>query len=607
MNLRTDVILSVAAVLLVTLAGTGVRAAELTVQPDGPAGIPVDSSHLAAAPAGEPADSPHLAAAVGGEPVDTPHLAATAADTPHLPAAQPAEVEITDHPTTPKELLARMAKAREAIRTVQLRAPHTFRVDRAVVAHIGPGAARGPVPSPDWSVTSFDDRLWLDGRRWRCEGSRLGTPTVPYVTVSACDGVLLRSVSLEGPVNRVRSAAGAGIWDRVLPDSQGEASIPQGEASMPSEGSIMAAPGPGRTDVHMGSPLTEFHYGFWIHPLAETLGRTSLQGPDADSPCYRLIVEVATHKYTYYVRPEYGWAPVRMTLEIVDASPPGVPQPGAAGPAWFPPHEREWEIRYEREESGLWYPHGWTRRHYDGHGPGRRMWQESVWTVESVELNGPLADELFTLEFPDGVSVTDYTRGGVTVAWDSRLGPDRMEGLFSAAYWEEQAKRLQEESVQRRRGTRAPQVGERVPPFEVTALDGSPAVLAELRGKWVVLMFWNSGQPNSLAELPPLKTLHERFAPTSRLQIVGLDLGPDAELLKAVVEEHELAWTQVWLGGGPWGSMWAAWDMTNMRNLGPVFCLVDPDGYVETLAAEAWTIVNAVHRALAEPENESTP
>jgi peroxiredoxin len=592
MDLRTRLILFVSGTLLAVLAGAGVRAVELAVHPDGPAGIAVES--------------PHLAAASEGETADTPHLAAAGADTPHLPAAgQPTEVEITDHPKTPEELLARMAKAREAIRTVDVTYRETSRTNwDALNLDIWRGSGL-TVPPTGWDVGTSEHRLCLDGCRWRREDrcpARDGPfgPTPARLCVDACDGATRRHLELpDDELAEMRSVGKPGIWDRIL-------SRPPKDKRLSSLGYICAPPEAGRLESERSGPLSDFHRGLRIQRFFGTLAHVSLAQPGTSpgDACYRLVVEVCDYRYSYYVSPEYGWAPVRTVPQIVDAG-RAYPVDPASSPI---PALPEWEIHYRQDRSGLWYPCDWTSRSYTGHGPGRQLVAETICVVESVTLNEPLADGLFTVGFPDGLRVSDHRRGGVTVTWDSSLSSQELEVLFAAAAGARLAAQL--EAAEERTGThalkpgkRAPAPGERAPAIDLTALDGSPVALADLRGRWVLLAFWDSGETGCLASLPRLKELHDRFASAGRLRIIGLSVGPDPELLKAAVEEHELPWPQVSLEGDDGRTVREAYAVKKV----PSFFLIAPDGYVEVVSPHVGTAVNAVQQAMAEPDNESTP
>ncbi len=592
---RTNVFLFVFAVLFAVLAGPAAGAAKLAVAPDGPAGTAADSPHLAGAPGGDLADTPHLAAA---------------ADAPHLPAAQPDEVEITDHPKTPEELLARMAKAREAIRTVDVTYRATARVhwDVRLEANLMIGL---DVPLREGSsLWTFEHRLCIDGPRWRWErrtgpqaaAGPAGEPSRPGVSLHTCDGVESRYMELlEDEVQRMGSTGSPGIWGRILPDRPGGEGID-------SWGSIGRAPKNGKLDFHAFRPLSDFHQGPWVHPLVGELGRLSLAEPAASAgeTCYRLIVDIAAHRYTYYVSPEHDWAPVRMTLEIADPSVPYLRDPVDGHLCPFPLDEQEWEIHYRRHPSGLWYPCELTGRGYGGYGPLRQLASEGVSVVESVTLNEPLADGLFTIGFPDGLPVTTQRRGVTArIKWDSSLSPEELYGLFGAAAGRRLGAQLEAEAAQKQylaqMGINLLGPGERAPVIDLTALDGSPVASADLRGRWVLLAFWSAADADCLAVLPRLKALHERFARAGRFAIVGLGTDIDPELLEAAVAEHELPWTQVWLDGDAGLAVQEAHGVKEF----PWFFLITPDGYVDAASPDVEAAADAVEQALADPDDES--
>ena len=81
----------------------------------------------------------------------------------------------------------------------------------------------------------------------------------------------------------------------------------------------------------------------------------------------------------------------------------------------------------------------------------------------------------------------------------------------------------------------------RAPDFTLTALDGTPVSLTDLRGKVVLLNFWATWCPPCKAEMPDLNALHEKYGAEQDFVVVGVNVEEDAEAVKPFVEQHQLA------------------------------------------------------------------
>jgi thiol-disulfide isomerase/thioredoxin len=95
-----------------------------------------------------------------------------------------------------------------------------------------------------------------------------------------------------------------------------------------------------------------------------------------------------------------------------------------------------------------------------------------------------------------------------------------------------------------------PLVGKPIKLTGVT-LKGSSFDLTSLRGRVVVVDFWATWCPPCRAELPNLKSLHERYN-SQGLEVVGVSLDVNQKELSSFVRKANLPWTQlVWQKPGP--------------------------------------------------------
>jgi peroxiredoxin len=75
--------------------------------------------------------------------------------------------------------------------------------------------------------------------------------------------------------------------------------------------------------------------------------------------------------------------------------------------------------------------------------------------------------------------------------------------------------------------SRSPLVGTDAPDFTLNDAAGHTVHLRDLRGKVVVIDFWQSECPSSRAEMPYLQQLHDQYSEKD-LAVLGLNIGEDA-------------------------------------------------------------------------------
>ena len=89
-------------------------------------------------------------------------------------------------------------------------------------------------------------------------------------------------------------------------------------------------------------------------------------------------------------------------------------------------------------------------------------------------------------------------------------------------------------------------VGEPVPEFDVTTLDGQSRTSDSYRGKVWLLNFWRTSSEPARRELSNLKSLKAAHGPD--FAILGLSMGEPRDTLQSFVEERSIGWDQVHLG-----------------------------------------------------------
>jgi len=114
--------------------------------------------------------------------------------------------------------------------------------------------------------------------------------------------------------------------------------------------------------------------------------------------------------------------------------------------------------------------------------------------------------------------------------------------------------------------------GEATPLFEAKTVDGKDVRLADYRGKFVLLSFW---QPASNPELERLKELYKAYG-ASKLQIIGLGGNDTREEVESFVREHKIEWPEVYVGKN-----WDSGIAKQYRNpVASYIVLVDPEGKI---------------------------
>ncbi len=173
-------------------------------------------------------------------------------------------------------------------------------------------------------------------------------------------------------------------------------------------------------------------------------------------------------------------------------------------------------------------------------------------------------------------------------AWATGFVPNRVHRLTL----EEGARTHLNLTVKRQPGPLA--VGDFAPPFLVKSLAGDGLALADLRGKFVLLHFWNPLDDNCLADLPRLKAIRDRFSNDDRLAMIGFCPVSDLIAVTKIIKEKALSWPQVMLRDRTADSIVLEYEAGDV----PKFFLIAPDGKVLGRDLAGTDLEQAVTRAL---------
>lgn len=116
--------------------------------------------------------------------------------------------------------------------------------------------------------------------------------------------------------------------------------------------------------------------------------------------------------------------------------------------------------------------------------------------------------------------------------------------------------------------------GTAVPDFSFQTLDAGSQQISDLRGRHVLLHFWESARVRGNEMLPSIKQLYDEHASSERLVILGLSFDSNLETLHQFVEGQKLPWRQGFLGPGYASDVPARLGIYNL----PLNLLVSPEG-----------------------------
>lgn len=147
-----------------------------------------------------------------------------------------------------------------------------------------------------------------------------------------------------------------------------------------------------------------------------------------------------------------------------------------------------------------------------------------------------------------------------------------------------------------------PVVGDPAPAFETTTLDGKSLKLADYRGRLVLLDFWAAWCEPCVAEIPNLRSLHERFGKDGRFTVISLSLDEDTDMVAAFQQKTAMPWTQCFLAEKERADITRKYGV----NVLPARFLIGPDGKILAIGLRGRQIIEAVEKALAVSSKSAT-
>ena len=134
-------------------------------------------------------------------------------------------------------------------------------------------------------------------------------------------------------------------------------------------------------------------------------------------------------------------------------------------------------------------------------------------------------------------------------------------------------------------------VGSIAPTFTASTADGETLLLAELRGRVVLLDFWAGWCSPCERELPVVQALHHAW-PETEFVVLGINLDRSEAAMERAVEEHNLTYTQVFDGDD------AISDLYRISGI-PMTYVLDRGGMIVARGLRGQELVEAVESELA--------
>jgi thiol-disulfide isomerase/thioredoxin len=189
---------------------------------------------------------------------------------------------------------------------------------------------------------------------------------------------------------------------------------------------------------------------------------------------------------------------------------------------------RTWD--YQEAAPGCWYPAQQSHESFNTE-HGHLSFRQSL-EVVAIEVNKPLPERLFQIEFRDGVTVADYRFGAmISYPYKADRSPAEWEQIRADAL-SRYERRQAELGVRDLEGEAAPELP------AMQWINGPPLRLEELRGKVVLLSFWAVWSGRCAEVLPALEKLSGEPAAKSGVVVIGIHApGSDVQTITRKMEQ----------------------------------------------------------------------
>jgi len=139
--------------------------------------------------------------------------------------------------------------------------------------------------------------------------------------------------------------------------------------------------------------------------------------------------------------------------------------------------------------------------------------------------------------------------------------------------------------------------GTEAPAIDVKQADGTKLNLADFKGKFVLLHFWDSKSKEAAEQMPHLRAAQRDWGNEPKLVVVGINVDEKPEAVSAFAKEQKMEWVQGYAGAGT--------NLMQQYHVGVgAAVLIGPDGKIVAGSLQGLAIDDALDKALrAQPTN----
>lgn len=229
-----------------------------------------------------------------------------------------------------------------------------------------------------------------------------------------------------------------------------------------------------------------------------------------------------------------------------------------------------WNGDYKEVKSGWWFPmtQGYHIFERDGNGKSFIASTRNI-TVNDIQLDKTLPDELFEIDFKDGVDVNDDRFGGfITYKYKKDRTEQEWEEIRQKALKRKESDNAEKCAMDERIGQTALEF-----PKGCQWINTEPQTIEKLRGKAIILQFWGIWCGPCHNYMGTLKTT----ADDENIIVIGVHT-PEEDLskIKKDMDKYKADGPVCVDVGDNWGTI-SAWYRTKCR---PYWVVIGPDGKV---------------------------
>jgi thiol-disulfide isomerase/thioredoxin len=257
------------------------------------------------------------------------------------------------------------------------------------------------------------------------------------------------------------------------------------------------------------------------------------------------------------------------------------------------PRVEHWTLDYKEVAPGCLLPMTQGHQFYDQNETTKQQYISPIYNVKvvGVRINEKLSDDLFTMDFKEGVKVQDHRFGAiVTYPYKANRTDEEWQEI------REQARKRAETDAADQRFKDA-LIGKPAPEFPVDSqwLNGPHLTWNKLRGKVVILDFWAEWCGPCRNDLPVMVEMHQKRE-ESKIVVIGIHTpGSDQNDIGKIMKKYAINYpicidVAVPSGGKSWGAMSSNYGVRGI----PYAYVVDQNGIV---AGHGWGVETVIAQA----------